>query len=302
MIQQSKLIALLATLRTPNIPSIACNVFTGVVFAATSAPIHGWHAASAVSSGICLYLCGNLLNDWHDFEWDVIHRPERALPKKNFLPSTYLLSAIIAGLVGVAAASINPFSLSIALLILGLILVYTKTHKKSSFSIIPMGACRALLPLLGYLASSGDPWCPRPINLGPILFSAALMIHVCGISLIARSETLSAKKSKTAVLYVLPIAVVITSLVPNLIGTMNSNVIMVATLPYLFWTTIAVFVSSQSRIRCVSMLLAGIPLVDWMFLAPLASHSDNSWTSIGLCILPVAFIMGKFLQKIIPAT
>ena len=184
MNQSSKWTALLATIRTPNIPSVACNALTGILLASITAPIQTPHAITAIASGILLYLAGNLLNDWHDRDWDALHRPERALPKKIFQPSSYLILAIACSLAGLATAAANPRSLAIAAIILGLILIYTKSHKSSALAIIPMGLCRAFLPMLGYLACSD-----QAITPSLILIAAALLIHTCGLSLIARSES-----------------------------------------------------------------------------------------------------------------
>ncbi|MFN6096013.1 MAG: UbiA family prenyltransferase, partial [Verrucomicrobiota bacterium] len=100
MSQASKWTALLATIRAPNIPSVACNVFTGILLASITVPIQTLQAITAIASGILLYLAGNLLNDWHDRDWDALHRPERALPQKIFQPSSYLTLAIACSLAG----------------------------------------------------------------------------------------------------------------------------------------------------------------------------------------------------------
>ncbi|MFZ9941493.1 MAG: UbiA family prenyltransferase, partial [Luteolibacter sp.] len=124
----SKWTALLATFRTPNVPSVACNVITGILLASMTNHVQTPHAISAIASGVLLYLAGNLLNDWHDRNWDAIHRPERALPKKIFQASSYLSSAIVCSLAALALAATNARSFTIACAILCLILIYTKSH------------------------------------------------------------------------------------------------------------------------------------------------------------------------------
>lgn len=297
MSQASKWTALLATIRTPNIPSVACNVLTGSILASIAAPIQTPHAITAIASGVLLYLAGNLLNDWHDRDWDALHRPERALPQKFFQPSSYLTLAIACSLAGLATAAANPRSLAIAASILGLILIYTKSHKSSALAIIPMGLCRAFLPMLGYFACSD-----HAVTPSLILIAAALLIHTCGLSLIARSESKPDRHPSRLFLFSYPLAVAIACLAAHISGTRSIIHLWSAALPYLLWTFLALFLLRRSAFTGVSMLLAGIPLVDWAFLIPFAKHPDASLPWLALCAPPIAFILGKSLQKIVPAT
>lgn len=297
MSQASKWTALLATIRTPNIPSVACNVLTGSILASIAAPTQTLPAITAIATGILLYIAGNLLNDWHDRDWDALHRPERALPKKNFQPSSYLTLAIACSLAGLATAAANPRSLPIAAIILGLILIYTISHKSSALAIIPMGLCRALLPLVGFFACSD-----QAITPSIILIAAALLIHTCGLSLVARNETKPDHHPRRLFLFAYPLTVAITCLAAHINGTSNIIHVWPAALPYLLWTFLSLFLLRHSAFTGVSMLLAGIPLVDWTFLIPFAKHPDTSLPWLALCAPPIAFILGKFLQKIVPAT
>lgn len=297
MSQASKWTALLATIRTPNIPSVACNVLTGSILASIAAPIQTSQTISAIASGILLYLAGNLLNDWHDRDWDALHRPERALPQKIFQPSSYLTLAIACSLAGLATAAANPRSLAIAAIILGLVLIYTKSHKSSALAILPMGLCRAFLPILGYFACSD-----KLVTPSPILIAAALLIHTCGLSLVARSESKPDHHPCRMFLFAYPLAVAITCLAAHISNTHSIIHLWPAALPYLLWTFLALFLLRRSAFTGVSMLLAGIPLVDWTYLIPFAKHPDASLPWLALCAPPIAFILGKSLQKIVPAT
>lgn len=293
MSDHSKCKALLATIRTPNIPSVACNVLTGILLASIAAPIHIPNAITAITSGILLYLAGNLLNDWHDRDWDALHRPERALPKNIFKPSSYLTLAIACCLAALASIAAHPRSLAIAAIILGLILIYTKSHKSSAWAIIPMGLCRALLPVLGYFVCSHQAVTP---NL--ILISAALLIHTCGLSLVARSES----KPSRLFLFAYPLVVATACLATHINNSSDWIKLWPAALPYLLWTFLALILLRRSAFTGVSMLLAGIPLVDLTFLIPFAMGPLPSLPWLALCAPPVAFILGKSLQKIVPAT
>lgn len=294
MTNPSKFKAFLASVRSPNLPSVACNVFSGIAFAAITAPINSWNAAAAITSGICLYLAGNLLNDWHDRKWDAVHRPERALPQGIFQASSYLVLAITLCSAALLTSAVNLRSLFTAIAIIGLILIYTKIHKAQKFAVIPMGLCRALLPILGYFAcvapSSTSSHLPKALTL----FAIGLFAHVCGLSLIARKES----KTHSSLIPTLTLITVAAYSSNNL----GFNQTWAATLPYMIWSLLAVFLVKKSLNTCVSMLLAGIPLLDWIFLIPLAPQADPPLATIILLAPPVACFLGKSLQKIVPAT
>jgi heme O synthase-like polyprenyltransferase len=272
-------------------------VITGILLAGITNPIHTPNAISAIACGILLYLAGNLLNDWHDRNRDAIHRPERALPKKIFQSSSYLSFAIVCSLAGLAFVAANPRSLTVACVILGLILIYTKSHKSTAWAIIPMGLCRALLPALGYFA------CNQPtLTAELIAIAAGLFIHTAGLSLIARSESNSSNRFSHIHLYAYPFLVVITCLAPHIEDARCIIHLWLAALPYLLWMTVALTLLRKSTFTGVSMLLAGIPLVDLTFILPFAMLSENPLPWLAFCVPPLALILGKSLQKIVPAT
>ena len=165
--------ALAATLRIPNVPSVISNVLLGVCLAAihlqaTPSPaVVGWVTAS----GCALYLAGNLLNDLADREWDARHRPERALPRRLFRPLHYAVLAIALTAIAWSCAVLASLpALGAALLITAAILVYTRIHKQTAWSVLPMALCRALLPVMGFVAVSGRWMLPGAL----LLASAAL--------------------------------------------------------------------------------------------------------------------------------
>jgi len=284
---------MLATIRTPNLPSVACNVATGIWLASIGSQVHSLHVISAISSGILLYLAGNLLNDWRDRDWDAIHRPERALPKDIFRPSTYLSLAIACSFAALAISASNPRALAIASGILGLILVYTNYHKSSSLAALALGLCRAALPALGYFACSDE--IPTP---SLIFIATALLLHTCGISFVARGESKPHRQPNRLLLIAYPLAITITCLAAST-GELRA---WLAAVPFLLWTYAALFLLRKSVFTCVSMLLAGIPLVDWIFLTPLTIGPEPSLPWLALSTPPIAFILGKVLQKIAPAS
>jgi 4-hydroxybenzoate polyprenyltransferase len=340
----SRIRALLATLRIANMPSVICNVWLGIALALATtysskeSIVYGPKITSLIVAGLFLYAAGNLLNDWKDDTWDQSHRPERALPSGLFKPTTYLTFSIVLTVVAISLATLaSPHSGITAALIAACIAIYTNWHKGHAWTVIPMGLCRALLPVMGVLAfapslleiyledashitlpalNPADPslkwliWIIDPPVL-PILWilphALALFFYIMGLSLSARAESNpQATTGETWIARSLLIASVLAMSVwwmpytplPALIGM----------LPILFWLTLSLSRFRKPIPAHVSALLAGIPLLDWAALIPLAASlspraADMHWVSITSLILPpVAFLSGRLLQRIAPAT
>lgn len=312
MNRSGKLHALLSTARVANIPSVVCNVWLGVVlgtimtvyseYKTLSVP---WMlAASLAIAGVLLYVGGNFFNDWMDRRWDATHRPERALPRGLFVPGLYLglaVSLMGAG-VGLAWAA-NSRSGMVAGGIVFWIVIYTVWHKRSAWAVVPMGMCRALLPVMGFLALS-----PYGVMISPV--ACALFCYIMGLSLSARYESMKEPPKRVAVMArgLLLVTTVMVALgnrgfvldrLPSIWGV----------LPYLAWTGFCLRFWRKPVPKLVSGLLAGIPLVDWMALLPVAmtfmsDSRDGAWPMALACFLvpPLAFISALLLQRLAPAT
>lgn len=325
MNRSEKLHALLATSRVANIPSVVSNVWLGVAAATIlgDAPVAWGLTLRLALAGVLLYIAGNFFNDWMDRVWDAKHRPERALPRGLFSPALYLALAVILSTLGVAAAaSVNSASGIVALAIVGCILIYTVWHKRSPWLVIPMGLCRALLPVLGFVAFDS------PLN-GIWPAAGGLFCYIAGLSLSARYESMpQAPKtamfaSKTllvttaalmikecvSLLFCLP--VVNSGLVAYLDGSKIETSVQLflpvafsGAIAYCLWLVVCQTARRKPVSVHVSSLLAGIPLVDWMVLLPI-SQSLGSWNPFGIACLiipPLAFISALLLQRLAPAT
>lgn len=338
MSRSEKFHALLSTARLPNVPSVVSNVWLGIALGAYQ---WGWDhdrelftkGGVLALSGIFLYIGGNFLNDWHDREWDATHRAERALPRGLFKPLNYLLHAVrFLGLGAVCAAFGGVSCLLTALAIIVLIVVYTRWHKRATWPVIPMGLCRALLPVMGFLAIhprlvASEPSGPTISLHGTVHALAAtpvdpakaalllIALHalglfgwIAGLSLNAKYESQGnpppLAKGLAKALLVLPF-VVISGLwlrwypVPALIGMV----------PLALWLTLSLR-GKRSIGQRVAMLLAGIPLVEWLASMPLAIALARDGESLlttpvlGVTLLlpAFAFLLGRRLQQTIAAT
>ena len=311
---------LLASTRLANHPSVVCNVWLGVAMGVSFCPpmLPYWPAAFQLAvSGILLYLSGNFLNDWHDRHWDAQHRPERALPQGAFAPGLYLGLGAFCALSGVALAGfIGVASGGVAAVIVLCVVIYTRWHKQAAWSVLVMGLCRALLPLLFFIE-----WPLGGIRSGRYsggIFPAlvfisvavlALMLYVAALSWIARSETKPSPPAASGVdgrflLAVSGLSMAVFGLCWHpLLGLLGL-------LPFACWLGLCLTRYRQPVPRHIAALLAGLPLLDWVLLLPLSVWMLRTMGEVRhlplalTCLLlpPLAFVSGRLLQRVAAAT
>ncbi|MGA0845880.1 MAG: UbiA family prenyltransferase, partial [Luteolibacter sp.] len=172
--------------RLANAPSVLCNVAAGLIFG--GAQLSDPAAVLGLLAALALYHGGCFLNDWFDRGWDAIHRPNRPLPSGLIRPRRYWILAVVLLCAGCLSAFLaDPNAGIVALVIAGLVILYTVIHKRSAWSVLPMGLCRALLPAMGLAAAGGNPF-----EAIAILSGLGLLLHVAGISWLARTESIHA--------------------------------------------------------------------------------------------------------------
>jgi 4-hydroxybenzoate polyprenyltransferase len=319
-----KIKALLATARIANVPSVVSNVFTGMmmtVFLTRKHPQWDQPTIFAMLAGVCLYIAGNFLNDWHDVAWDEKNRPERAIPSGLFSRGLYLGVSIVLATCGLLLViSISKYAAIIYCLIATLVILYTILHKKHSYSIWIMGCCRAGLYLLGcavlfpFIQAEGVTILHSPQTV--VIYFVKLfvppigmMCYIAGISLLARFESSNqgltdGTKIFASMLLLLPCMT--HSCFHVFAGFSTSTYyIIFGIIPFLAWTTAAIFqkITVQSK---VSRLLAGISLVDatlvscTILVIPWEYISKMDATFL---LIPIfCFLSALLLQKIAPAT
>ncbi len=328
MNRTGKLHALLATARIANVPSVVSNVWLGVALAVSTSSKMGdkfkmdvhtvlWPSVCLLTlAAITLYVAGNFLNDWMDRDWDARHRPERALPSGLFTPRLYRNAAIALAIAGLGlAAWVNWLAGMIAVGILGNIVIYTIWHKRGAWSVIPMGLCRGLLPLLGALGMVGMPATSGMVpgvSLVAGFCGSGLFFYIVGLSLSARSESNGSPPSNEwSVPWVLFTLAASLMLIPCFMAKNTSWLILVAPVPYIVWLGACRTVHRKPISKYVSALLAGIPLLDWIVMLPFAFSGlyqsspgfpqyPLEWAS--LVIPPLAFVLALLLQRLAPAT
>jgi len=256
-----------------------------------------------IMSGVFLYFAGNFLNDWADRGWDQIHRRERALPSGHFTARTYFLTACTFGLLSLCtAAAVRPQCLVVALMIVVAIGIYTWSHKWAAWSVIPMGLCRAFLPVLGFVGFSVRQGLPLVL----IACAFGLFLHIVALSLSARSEsTTSAPKGFLRFSRWLFVPAAFSMFFASWVDlACPLDVSIFGVFPYALWIALCVTIFRKPVHRHVSNLLAGIPLVDWIVLMPLALTAAAPGSLAIACLIgpPCAFLAAKALQRFAPAT
>ncbi len=304
-----KLHALLSTARVANIPSVVCNVWLGVILglahgtAELTEPL--WLKVGCLAAaGVLLYVGGNFFNDWMDRKWDGEYRPERALPRGLFAPGLYAGLAIAAAGLGTGLAFAADLRSGLAATgIVVAIIIYTVAHKRTAWAVIPMGLCRALLPVMGSLA-----FFPYVDRVWPM--ACALLCYIIGLSLSARYESLAKPPASVAVAArgLLLVTAVLAACANKDLHT-GALLGACGALPYLAWTSYTLRYRRQPVPKLVSALLAGIPLVDWMVLLPMSILlMRNSGEDVMLVTMtcfalpPLAFLSALLLQRLAPAT
>jgi len=283
---------------------VLSNLAVGVVLAGVlSASEFQWPWLMSTAA-VLFYISANFLNDWADVDWDRENRPERALPGGLFSPKLYLVIGVAGLVIGLLLAALYGFlALAIGLVLVALISQYTSVHKKVAWSVVPMGLCRACLPLLGFSAM-------RPLLETPILVpAAALLIYIVALSMSARWEAKGDIPSRQKWLAkgllsgagVLAAGLALMAM-PSL-GWMGL-------VPFGLWMAMS-FTKFQTPVPAhVSALLAGIPLVDWALLLPIAFiwqregllEKTDPLFLICLLLAPICFVCGRLLQRLAPAT
>jgi len=195
----SKFRAWLELSRGANLPTVWSNVLIGwLITASFGAPMD---ASTPVALGALLlgasllYTGGMFLNDACDVEWDKVHRPERPIPSGRLSPGAVRLAA--AGCLAAGSTLIlwaaRPAAFRETGVLLGLllaaILAYSRWHKGNPLAPLLMGLCRALLPLLGFLALETvcSPSGQCPVRLA-LTHASAVGLYTVSISLLARHE------------------------------------------------------------------------------------------------------------------
>jgi hypothetical protein len=275
--------------RVSNQPTVWTNVLAGIVLAGGGSPV----AVCGLIAGIAvMYTAGMFLNDAFDADFDRAHRPERPIPSgEATLTGVFAsgFSLLAFGLMLIVAAALlaggggAAFGSGVALA--AVIVVYDWWHKENTLGPLLMGLCRMLAYLTAALAVSG--------SLTAAVIGAALvaLCYLIGLTYIAKQETLGRMRN------LWPLAFLAAPFIYEFSAALRGAASAVALVALLAWVLYALsFLRAGTRAigKAVGYLIAGICLMDALFIAEQAP---------GLALLAAAaFVLTLCLHRVVPGT
>jgi 4-hydroxybenzoate polyprenyltransferase len=179
--------------RVSNVPTVWTNVAAGMALGGVDVLPAGLLALLAFGASL-LYVGGMYLNDAFDAGWDALHRPERPIPAGDVAPRTVYVAGfamVAAGVLLVRFATYDQRSLTAALALAALIVLYDVSHKGNPFAVVIMAFCRVAVYVLAALAVAPASL-PRAFYFG----AGALFLYLIFLSTLARKETLHPRLPK----------------------------------------------------------------------------------------------------------
>jgi 4-hydroxybenzoate polyprenyltransferase len=253
--------------RVSNLPTCASNVLVGAAIGAATRgdPVTWWPTVPMVVAIALLYAGGMALNDLLDLEVDRAERPGRPLPSGRIGPEgamRFIWVTCTLGLGTIATIGVAPFIAGLVLV--AAIVSYNATHRRGGWSVLLMGACRALVYLTTALAFA---WPLDWTLAGPL--AAGLGAYVAALSVVAAIETRAAPGRRGAMSLTLPLAAGAPLL---FLGPAAEPATLAAAAILLAWLAAATLNLRRRPPRigaAVAGWIAGIALVDALYLTAL---------------------------------
>ena len=278
--------------RVSNLPTVWTNAIAGVALAGVSP----WHwAVLPAALGLSLaYLGGMYLNDAFDYEIDRRERPSRPIPSgaANLNTVFAIGFALLLGAIAVLIVAARAFGVSSNWVVFsgialgGAIISYSWDHKGNPLSPLIMGLCRLLAYVTAGLAATA-------VLPGQLIAAAAVSLcYLIGITYIAKREMLGRIDRLWPLLFLAA---------PVIYGLFRADqpasLLILATLAVLIAAALWLLRRRQAGDipRAVVSLIAGISLVDGMFVA-IAGWPE----AIPLAVL--CFLATLYLQRWISGT
>jgi len=283
-----KLKALLDLGRVSNLPSVATNVLAAWVLAGGEI---GFGLVGVLIGAVLLYLAGTTLNDAVDAVFDRENRPERPIPMGVFSRGAVWAIGIAYLVVGCGILFLTEAWPVWIIALAAAILLYDIVHKKWKGAVFVMGSCRYFL----YLVSASAAVVGLGLRPMVLIWASALFLYIVGLTFVARGESTGGGVSRLAIGFLA--APVIAAFVSLPFGEAGV-VFWICLVALLGWIGLCVWRlrgDEPARIgKFVGGLLAGIPLIDALAVAPLVP-----WLA---ALLLGALPLSLGLQRLIAAT
>lgn len=279
--------------RVSNLPTVWSNALAGVVLAGVS-PL-SWNILTVMVAMSMAYIGGMFLNDAFDRKIDAKERPERPIPSGKIKAAevyaagfTLLAGALFFTLLAALAWGGSTLVASLcALLLCAAIVLYNAWHKNNPYSPVIMGICRILIYFCAAFSATGTP--STMLYLGAF----ALLAYLIGLTYVAKQENLGEVKNLWPVAFLA---------VPGLVGiyaAVSDNQVWLPLIAFNCWVIFCLYLINRKQQgdipRAVVSLIAGISLVDAVFIASMSSLTI-------MLFAVVAFLLTLFLQRYISGT
>ena len=314
---KSNLKSWLVLTRCSNLPTVWSNVISGWLLGmAAVIRTPTVIVPSALNSTLftlllgisLLYVAGMILNDVFDYEWDCANRPERPLPSGLISRSKAKWVGIIILLLGLALSAFSAgrfFKLTFLLTIF--ILWYDVAHKGNPLAPMVMGACRALLPMIGFIVATIDGIYAQP-NIVHV-YAVVLGIYTYALTWVAKYELTPTKNSYwiERLLFLIPL--------PLIVYYNYTYWSLGALIFYVLWiifsnrrhpTPSGISARVADRIAAFSLLDSIVSGAVLLMIAqfcgtePMIQVKEVAWLAI--LAPPICFGMTLWLRKFIPST
>lgn len=295
--------ALLILGRVSNLPTVWSNCLAGWFLGWGNFDFNTLRKpgfALLILAATMFYIAGMLLNDACDVDWDRAHRPERPIPSGAIESRTVWCLGIGGLAIGMGiAGGLGKVTAIIGLLLMNCILIYNFIHKRTAWSVLFMGGCRALLVLLAGAMAYAESGRKLPFLLceeaGALTWAAAaLATYVIGLSCMARAE------SQPDAVDWWPALLMISPVIPSILihdGKLRDNALLLCAVLslWIFRNLRFAFAMNPRQVgRAVGGWLAGIVIVDMLAVAAAPREAGAVFLAL--------FILALLLQKKVPAT
>lgn len=249
--------------RVSNLPTCISNTLVGCALGARSG-LFPWSSVPPIAAGICLlYAAGMVMNDIFDRERDWFERPERPIPsgRVSLLEAwSFAAMMIVVGMGLLSNTSTRALDLGLPLL--ACIVLYDWLHKRYSWSIVLMGACRGMVYLV---AAAGVSW---PLDLFRDLWLAATLgLYTVVITVVARSENIRLLDARRWLAVALPPIVLAAALVVRPTEFLAAGAAALLMVLWLGRAARAVLIRPPQTKAAILLWISGMCLIDAFFLA-----------------------------------
>lgn len=271
--------------RVSNLPTILTNVAVGFVLNGAGSAFGDF--ARGTVAVVCFYIGGMYLNDYWDRHIDRLERPTRPIPSGRISAKEVGVMTIVWFIIAtLLLAAVNHRAFLAGLVLLILILTYNRVHKHFRLSPFIMAGCRFMVYVIGALLAS------EALNRSVLFFGTLLFAYLTGLTYIARLEHLNQISNNwpIALLFIpIPGSVAVHSTTPW------KFLWMVPLLGCVLWSLKSLLGQKRQVGVSIGILIAGISLVDALFLAAL-DHPEYALAAT-LC-----FSMTLLLHRVVPGT